>query len=76
MTNKCRIPGCGSHAINPGHYGRPEHKKNIDHDLCDVHFWKERHDKYKKALENIISIGPYASSKDLVEIADSVVNPE
>lgn len=40
----CRIPGCGSYAINPGQCGRPEYKDNIDHDLCDVHFWKIRHD--------------------------------
>lgn len=53
MTTKCRIPGCGSYSINPGRYGRPEHKENIDHDLCDVHFWKIRYDNLALAWGQI-----------------------
>ncbi len=38
-TSRCSVPGCGSHAINPGHYGRIE---GADLDLCDVCYWRKR----------------------------------
>ena len=38
-TSRCTVPGCGSHAINPGHHGRTE---GADLDLCDVCYWRHR----------------------------------
>ena len=38
-TSRCTVPGCGSHAINPGHHGRTE---GADLDLCDVCYWRKR----------------------------------
>lgn len=38
-TSRCSVPGCGSHAINPGHHGRTE---GADLDLCDVCYWRKR----------------------------------
>ena len=38
-TVRCTVPGCGSHAINPGHHGRTE---GADLDLCDVCYWRKR----------------------------------
>ena len=37
-TSRCTVPGCGSHAINPGHHGRIE---GVDLDLCDVCYWRK-----------------------------------
>ena len=37
-TSRCTVPGCGSHAINPGHHGRAE---DTDLDLCDVCYWRK-----------------------------------
>ena len=37
-TSRCTVPGCGSHAINPGHHGRTE---GADLDLCDVCYWRK-----------------------------------
>jgi len=40
MSGKqCKIPGCGSHAINPHSYGR---EPGVDLDLCDVCYWRTR----------------------------------
>lgn len=38
--------------------------------------WLSKYDKYKKALEEIVSIGQYASSNDLFEIAKNAMTPK
>ena len=50
MTLKCKL--CGSYAVNPGHHGRPDYDAGVDHDLCDVCYWKTRY-------EAILSIPEY-----------------
>ena len=40
MTLKCKL--CGSYAVNPGHHGRPGYEAGVDHDLCDVCYWRMR----------------------------------
>jgi len=39
-NNTCRV--CHSYAINPGHHGRPPFSEGVDHDLCDVCYWRKR----------------------------------
>ena len=38
---KCKL--CNSHAVNPGHHGRPDYDAGVDHDLCDVCYWRTRY---------------------------------
>jgi hypothetical protein len=41
---------CGSHAINPHLHGR---EPDIDLNLCDVCYWRERAEKYKSAIDEV-----------------------
>lgn len=44
---KCKL--CNSHAVNPGHHGRPDYDVGVDHDLCDVCYWRTRAEKLAEA---------------------------
>ena len=44
---------CGSYAINPGHYGR---NQITDLDLCDVCYWRKRHDAQGLTIATLCDI--------------------
>ena len=61
---QCRV--CNSHAINPGHRGRPAWKENVDNDLCDVCFWRTRAEAYKRlTAEVIVCLPGYSGCGDI-----------
>jgi len=59
VTGQCR--GCNSHAINPGHHGRPTWEENVDNDLCDTCFWRTRAEYLKRLLAEVIMCLPVYS---------------
>lgn len=48
----CRI--CHSYAISPGHHGRPDFSEQVDHDLCDVCFYRTRFEAKRAAVDTLI----------------------
>lgn len=71
---RCTYPGCGSYAINPGRYGRAQ---GVNLELCDVHYWKARSERYMEALARIsrrcATPSPNATVKAVARIANEAL---
>ena len=67
-TSRCTVPGCGSHAINPGHHGRTE---GADLDLCDVCYWRKRAESATWPNPRPISEAPMDGSMVLIRLPDT-----
>lgn len=63
-TSRCTVPGCGSHAINPGQHGRTE---GVDLDLCDVCYWR----KMAQPEPRPIAEAPMDGSMVLIRLPDT-----
>ncbi len=62
MGDKCVI--CGSYAVNPGHHGRPDFSENVDHDLCDVCYWRARYEEAEEKLARCQDRKKEAAARD------------